>query len=70
MAASEEFVSSFSEDERWLRPTRFGNVMSTLDADMLNRYGINLGVAWPRSMHVVLAESRAHVDDANTYLGF
>ena len=70
MAAYEDFVSSFSEDERWLRPTRLGNVMSGLDAGMLNRYGINLGVIWPRLVHVVPAESRSHVDDANIYLDF
>jgi hypothetical protein len=70
MAAYEEFVSSFSEDERWLRSTRLGNVMSSVDAGILSRYGINLTAIWPRLVHVVPADSRRHIDDANTFLDF
>jgi hypothetical protein len=68
--AYEEQESNFPEDERWLRPTRVGNIVATLELYPLKRYGIALGAIWPRLLAVVPEDARLRAEDANTYLDF
>ncbi|HEV2834998.1 MAG TPA: hypothetical protein VGW58_06760 [Pyrinomonadaceae bacterium] len=57
-------------DERWIRPTRLGNVAMVQETGPLHRYGINLSAIWPRLMHVLPPEARQRIEDANIYLDF
>jgi len=74
--AEEEWRSVFSHinatfpDERWIRPTRLGNIAMVQETGPLHRYGINLSAIWPRLMHVLPAEVRQRIEDANIYLDF
>lgn len=70
IAAYQDFVSTFPVDDRLVRPTRLGNVMSVAEGWTLSRYGITLDDLWPRLLHVTPAESANRVDEANTYLDF
>lgn len=62
--------NNFPSDERWLRPTRFGNVMSMLESYPIDRYGINLSDLWPRLLQVITKDARLRIEEANIYLDF
>ncbi|HEV8430071.1 MAG TPA: hypothetical protein VGQ41_19370 [Pyrinomonadaceae bacterium] len=57
-------------DERWIRPTRLGNIAMVQETGPLHRYGINLSAIWPRLMHVLPVEARQRIEEANIYLDF
>jgi hypothetical protein len=65
-----DYVNDFPEDERWLRPTRLGNIAMVQELRPLKRYGINLSAMWPRLAYVMTPDSRARVEEANIYLDF
>lgn len=65
-----DLMEYFPSDERWLRPTQLGNIISVLELHPLDRYGINLGSLWPRLMHVISEGARLRIEEANTYLDF
>jgi hypothetical protein len=62
--------ATFPEEERWMRPTRLGNIAMVQEIGPLKRYGINLSAIWPRLMHVLPAEARQRLGDANIYVDF
>lgn len=69
-AAYDDLMNNFPDDERWLRPTRLGNIASVQELYPLNRYGINLSALWPRLMHVITEDARLRIEEANIYLDF
>lgn len=68
--ASEARAANFPEHERWLRPTKMGNVAAALEAYPFDRYGIGLSALWPRLVPVLPEEVRLRIEDATTYLEF
>jgi hypothetical protein len=69
-AAYTDLMDNFPDDERWLRPTQLGNMVSVLELHPLKRYGITLSSLWPRLMHVISKDARLRIEDANIYLDF
>ncbi|HZC99779.1 MAG TPA: hypothetical protein VFA46_06180 [Actinomycetes bacterium] len=65
-----EFAVRFPENERWLRPTRLGNMVAALEYAVFKRYWISLTDLWPRMLHVVADDVRSRVEDANAYVDF
>jgi hypothetical protein len=63
-------LDNYPPDESWLRPTRLGNMVSTLESYPMTRYGINLSEIWPRLLHVITDDVRQRVEDATIYLDF
>ena len=70
IVAQGKFAVEFPDDERWLQPTRFGNIIAALDYAILKRYGIALNDLWPRLTHVITDDVKSKVDEANVYLDF
>lgn len=70
IVAQGKFTIEFPDDERWLKPTRFGNILAALDCAILKRYGIALNDLWPRLIHVITDDVKSRVDEANIYLDF
>jgi hypothetical protein len=62
--------SAFPRDERWLRPTRFGNISMVNQEYPLLRYGIALGELWPRLSEVLSSAASERIDEAQTYVDF
>lgn len=60
----------FPSNERWLRPTRYGNRIAVLELYPLQRYGIDLSTLWPRLAHVVTEDAKKRIDDATIFLDF
>jgi hypothetical protein len=69
-SAYSEQKATFPERERWMRPTRLGNIAMVHEIGPMDRYGINLSAIWPRLWHVLPAEARQRIEDANIYLDF
>jgi len=65
-----DLKATFPEEERWMRPTRLGNIAMVQEIGPLKRYGINLSAIWPRLMHVLPPEARQRLEDANIYIDF
>lgn len=61
---------SFPSNERWLKPTRFGNVASVLELYPLERYGVPLNTLWPRLLHVISQDTHQRIDEAKIYMDF
>jgi hypothetical protein len=69
-AAYNDRYGNFPKNERWLRPTRLGNAVSTLESYPLDRYGIDLGTLWPRLVQVIPDSARLRIEEANIYVDF
>jgi hypothetical protein len=68
--AATRLSRQFPDNERWLRPTRLGNVAVVQELYPLDRYGIELSELWPRIKEVIPKETCARVEEANIYLDF
>jgi hypothetical protein len=62
--------SNYPDNERWLCPTRLGNIAVVHELYPLNRYGISLSAIWPRLTQIIPDGVRAKLDDASNYLDF
>ncbi len=69
-AAYSDRMENFPKDERWLRPTRLGNVAAAYETYSLERYGITLSTLWPRLYHVTPDRFREQIEEAKTFLDF
>lgn len=61
---------NFPSDERWVAPTRLGNVMGALESHTLERYGITLSTIWSRLIYVLPDSAHSSVEEAKIYLDF
>lgn len=68
--ARDDLANEFPGNERFLRPTRLGNITMVQELYPLDRYGITLSGLWPRLMHVMPADARDRLEDANIFLDF
>jgi hypothetical protein len=63
-------VERFPDDERWLLPTPFGNIIRAFEVYSRVMYGLDAVPGWNRLLMVIPEENRGLVDDAKAQVDF
>jgi hypothetical protein len=63
-------AKNFPDDEKWVLPTHFGNVLRAFEVYSRVMYGAEAIVIWPRLQTVIPEEYMAIIDSSNTTVNF
>jgi hypothetical protein len=63
-------AEEFPDDEDFVLPTKFGNVIRAFEVYPRVIYGLDAIPGWPRLIGVVPAEYRSHIEEAKSILDF
>jgi len=68
--ALDRLAAEYPDDEKWLLPTRFGNVIRAFEVYPRVIYGLDSIPAWDRLIAVIPKDFREAIDDARSLMDF